>query len=93
MTKVFWQYLLTLNIVHNVTGRLFDAFTNKTFSGDYELTVYQGFGEYNKSSWTPYENLNYYGNGEYYTGFFELYDLKAGPYIAVAEAPGYIKNF
>lgn len=41
----------------------------------------------------PYEKLNFYGNGEYYTGFYELYDISPGSYVAVAEATGFIKNF
>ena len=81
------------NNSHDVLGRIFDAFTNKTLSTDYTISVYQGLGEYNRSSWTPYERLDFYGNGEYYTGYFQLYDLKAGSYVAVVESEGYIKNF
>ena len=76
--------------MHNVTGRVFDAFTNKTFSNDYTVTAYKGTGEVESS---PYEKLDITGTGEYYTGFFELYDLKSGVYTAVIDADNYIKNF
>lgn len=38
------------NLLHNVTGRVFDAFTNKTLSTDYSITVFRGYGEYNTTS-------------------------------------------
>lgn len=79
---------------HNLTGRIYEAFNNKTFSGDYSLTVYQGYGEINKTSVVPYEKVDYVGTGEYYTGFFELYDLQPGVFVAIAETPsGFTKNF
>lgn len=81
------------NNLHNVSGRVFDAFTNKTFSTDYFITVYRGQGEYNISQSAPYEQLDFLGNGDYYTGFYELYDLKSGVHVAVAEATNYINNF
>jgi hypothetical protein len=87
-----YSYYIGDNKSHNVSGRVFEAFNNKTFSGDYELTVYSGYGEFNRSTY-PYEQLNYYGNDEYYTGMYEIYDLTAGPYVAIVDAPGFIKNF
>lgn len=33
---------------HNVTGRLFEAESNKTFDQDAQITAYQGYGIYNK---------------------------------------------
>lgn len=78
----------------NVHGRLFDAFTNKTFTNDYSITVYEGHGgqQVGKSA---YEKLDYYGStlGDFYTGFYELVDLTPGAYIAIAEAKGYSTNF
>ena len=43
------------SMLHNVSGRVFDAFTNKTFSNDYSITVFQGNGEFNATSNIPYE--------------------------------------
>lgn len=83
--KVNYLIFLT-NIAHNVTGRLFEAFTNSTFSQDYTITVYQGYGELNNTALTPYETLDYFGNGEYYTGYYELYDLPTGAYVAIVES-------
>src|SRR3569833_2500558 len=51
------------NKLHNVTGRIYEAITNKTLASDYQITVFQGFGEYNRSQWTPYEHLEFFGNG------------------------------
>lgn len=79
---------------HNVTGRLFEAFTNKTFQEDYTLSVYQGYGELNRTRGDAYEVIDYYGNGVYYTGDYEIYDLKTGSYVAVVDTPkGFIRNF
>ena len=75
-----------------MTGRLFDAFTNKTLSTDYSITVHQGLGGFQGKP--PYEKLEIFsGNGQYYTGYFELFDLSPGPYIAIAESKGFINNF
>lgn len=30
--------------------------------------------------------------GDYYTGFYEFYDLTPGSYIAIAQSKGYINN-
>lgn len=43
------------NLMHNVSGRVFDAFTNKTFSSDYSITVFKGYGEFNQTSNIPFE--------------------------------------
>ena len=81
------------NASHNVTGRLFDAFTNRTFANDFSITVYAGYGEFSQNYTAPNEKLDVFGNGDYYTGFYELYDLQSGAYSAVVESTGYIKNF
>lgn len=81
------------NLAHNVSGRLFEAFNNNTFQTDYTITVYPGYGELNSSALTPYETIDYIGNGDYYTGFYELSDLPTGAYVAIVESQGYIKNF
>jgi len=80
-------------LAHNVTGRLFEAFTNNTFHTDYTITVYPGYGELNSTALTPYETIDYIGNGDYYTGFYELFDLPTGAYVAIVESLGYVKNF
>ena len=95
MNRLIFFYLLfpTLYIEHNITGRLYESNSNTTFSRDLVMTVYEGFGEYNKTSFVPYEKLEMVGNGEYYTGYYELIDLPTGSYIAIAEAYGYHSNF
>lgn len=57
-------------------GRIFDAFTNKTFTTDYSITVFEGFGG-QLSGKAAYEKIDYYGSAllDYYTGFYELLDL------------------
>jgi len=35
-----YAFYISDNKQHNVTGRLFEAFTNKTFSDDYSLSIY-----------------------------------------------------
>jgi len=48
----------------------------------------------NKSHTEAYEVLDHYGNGVYYTGVYEIDDLKSGSYVAVVDTPqGYIRNF
>ena len=39
--------------------------------------------------------LEFYGTVgfDYYTGFFEIPEMKQGAYLAVAESKGYHKNF
>lgn len=91
-----YAFFMTDNKMHNVTGRVYEAFTNKTFSDDFTLSVYSGYGEManSSSSLDAYEVLDQYGNGVYYTGYYELYDLKAGPYVAVVDAhPDFLRNF
>lgn len=89
-----YAFYMSDNRQHNVSGRLYEAFTNKTFSDDYTLSVYQGYGELNRTLYDAYEVLDHYGNGIYYTGMFDVYDLKSGPYVAVIDTPAaYIKNF
>lgn len=39
-----YQFLKQENQSINILGRLFDAFTNKTLTTDYSLTVFEGFG-------------------------------------------------
>lgn len=43
----------------------------------------------------PVVSLEFYSSVgfEYYTGFFEISDLKQGTYLAVADAKGYHHNF
>lgn len=48
---------------HNVTGRMFDAFTNKTFEDDYSITAYPGYGELDRNHDTSVQVLSYHGNG------------------------------
>ena len=81
--------------VHNVSGRMFEAFTNKTFEDDYTISIYPGYGELDRTRDNAIEVLQYHGNGgQYQTGNFEFYDLKAGAYVAVFDTPlGYVKNF
>ena len=89
-----YSFFTSDNRSHNVTGRVFDAFSNKTFQDDYTLSAYQGYGELNKTKGEPYEVIEQYGNGLFYTGDFELYYLKSGAYVAVIDPPiGFIKNF
>jgi hypothetical protein len=65
-----------------------------TLAQDYTITVYNGYGEFNKTSdMSPYESLNFYGNGDYYTGYFKIYELFYDVYDLVVESEGYIKNF
>jgi hypothetical protein len=40
---------------HNVTGRMFDAITNRTFENDYTVSVYQGYGELDRTKDSPVE--------------------------------------
>lgn len=48
----------------------------------------------NRTKGAPYEVLTINGNGVYYSGLYELYDLKSGSYVAVVDPPvGFIKNF
>jgi hypothetical protein len=35
-----FAFYVSDNLNHNVTGRVFEAFTNKTFSDDYTVAVY-----------------------------------------------------
>ena len=35
-----YAFYMSDNKMHNVSGRLYEAFTNKTFSDDYTLSVY-----------------------------------------------------
>ena len=35
-----YAFYISDNKQHNVTGRLYEAFTNKTFSDDYSLSIY-----------------------------------------------------
>jgi hypothetical protein len=56
-----------------VTGRIYDAFTNVTLYQDYSLTIYDGYGHYNKSVTEPYSSFYFESLGEdYYSGFFEI---------------------
>lgn len=41
----------------------------------------------------PYETLDIHGNGDYYTGYYELYDLKTGANVAVVDAEHYSNNW
>lgn len=43
----------------------------------------------------PVVALEFYGTVgfDYYTGFFEIPEMKQGAYLAVAESKGYHKNF
>jgi hypothetical protein len=77
----------------NLTGRVFESENNQTFSEDLTMTVYNGYGEYNRTSFTPYERLEFIGQGQFYTGYYELFNLEEGPNIVIAEAKGYHNNF
>ena len=75
-----------VDLAYNMTGRLFEAFTNKTFSNDYTITVYQGYSG-DVIGKPAYEKLDFFnGGGDYYTGFYELQDLTPGSYVAIAES-------
>ena len=78
----------------NIPGRLFDAFTNKTLTTDYSLTVFEGFGGQLVGK-PAFEKLDYYGSAllDYYTGFYELQELNQGYYVTIAEAKGFPANF
>jgi len=55
--------------------------------------VYTGYGEFNRTRWVPFERLDLLGSGDYYTGFFQLFDMNTGPYVAIAESSGFHYNF
>ena len=78
----------------NLSGRLYEAFNNKTFTNDYTITVYDGHSG-DVSGKIAYERLDYFSSiaGDYYTGFYELFDLVPGTYVAIAESKGYLTNF
>lgn len=77
---------------YNMTGRIYDAFTNITLSSDYSLYLYEGYGMYNHST-QPYEHIDTLASGDYYTGYFQLFDLPTNSYILVAESDNYVHNF
>ena len=63
----------------NVSGRLYDAFTNRTFTQDYSLSVFQTQNiagqeenEIINVVKEPLVSLEFYGSVgfDYYTGFF-----------------------
>ncbi len=68
--------------------------SNKTFTKDYSLYVYEGSGNVVVGK-TAYEALDYISSisGDYYTGHFEMFDLSPGSYVALAQSKGYITNF
>jgi hypothetical protein len=68
--------------------------SNKTFTKDYSLYVYEGSGNVVVGK-TAYEALDYISSisGDYYTGHYEMFDLSPGVYVALAQSKGYITNF
>lgn len=78
---------------HNVTGRLYDAFTNKTFSETYQMTLYQGQGVYNESALElSSQRYKFLAKDNYYNGFFDLNGLNSGAWVAITESKGYMHN-
>lgn len=45
----------------NLHGRVFESDTNQTLSDDLTMVVYNGYGEYNRTQFTPYERLEFEG--------------------------------
>eukprot|EP00349_Pseudokeronopsis_sp_Brazil_P010707 CAMPEP_0202978818 /NCGR_PEP_ID=MMETSP1396-20130829/85135_1 /ASSEMBLY_ACC=CAM_ASM_000872 /TAXON_ID= /ORGANISM="Pseudokeronopsis sp., Strain Brazil" /LENGTH=172 /DNA_ID=CAMNT_0049717957 /DNA_START=261 /DNA_END=779 /DNA_ORIENTATION=- len=80
---------------HNVSGRIFDAMSNQTLAVDYSLTIYQGYGTLNKSNVLPYANFYFPPppSEDLETGYFDLENITAGVYTAVADSLGYNLNF
>ena len=82
-----------------IQGRIYDAFTNETFTEEYLVTLYEGYGTVTpqelggvqamrRIEFKPEESYT-----ESYTGYFELPSMKAGAYYSVYQAPGYISNY
>jgi len=82
-----------------IQGRIYDAFTNETFTEEYLVTLYEGYGTV-----TPQElggvkamrRIEFKPEVAYteaYTGYFELPDMKSGAYYSVYQAQGYISNY
>jgi hypothetical protein len=87
-----FMFIKAENRTYNVTGRLFNAFNNKTFTDDYQIIVYKGFDS-DLEGLTAYEKLDIIGDGVQFSGFFDMVDLVPGLYTAVAESQNYISNF